>query len=405
MRMTAENIVFAEMAPWGLLGVPTYAEAPSDERAAEHREGDVSYYFGGGSSPDRMVSHEKERGAASFASSRGKTHREACKRKKASGGSRPVKDRRTDCVHAALEAAKACVLDGFTWTAKISLDAGRSIQDERFRSRLAQLAYDSTGEAAFASRISRALNSYAAESRVPRSDNPSPMGGEARFGIAVAELVARKMITSELERRGHRYVASDDGIVVFLKSEAAATRVSESMGRYLEHVLHGFVDAWVAKACKASETSIFGFCIILEQEHPRVCIHESLLKRMKAALRHATARSRGVALSQRLREVAAIVAWGNGLMALADDARCVVAELNEWLASRFRVVLWKNWKLVRSRIGGLEAAGVPHERAVMLGGSHAGFWAAAVSDGLKQALSYAVLRRMGFSFFLVETAV
>lgn len=405
MRMTADDILFAEMAPWGLLGVPTCAEALFDECAAEHREGDANYYYRRGSSPDRMVSHEKEKGAASFASSRGKTHRGTRKRKKVSRGDKPVQDCRTDCMRAALEAAKACVLDGYTWIAKISLDVGKSIKDERFRSRLAQLAYDSTGEASFASRISRALSSCGAESDVSKSDDPSPMGGDARFGIAVAELVARKMIIDELECRGHRYVASDDGIVVFLKSEAAAMRVSDSMGRYLERVLHGFVNMRVAKACKASETSIFGFRIILDQEHPHVCIHESLLERMKSKLRHATARSRGVALSQRLREVAAIVAWGNGLMAIADDARCVVAELNEWLASRFRVVLWKNWKLVRSRIGGLEAVGVSHERAVMLGGSHAGFWAAATSDGLKQALSYAVLRRMGFSFFLVKTAV
>lgn len=406
MQMTAANIQRAAKPHEGLFGVPMHKEAPSGKRAADGHANGRNYQvpqeaFAG------MVSHEKEQGAVSLLDvMRGllsPSHR-ANRRGEARLGS-PKAREAIELKKAVLQTACEYVRDGRVWATKIRLDVGASVADERFRSRMAQLAYDSTGDAAAASELSKELNKLASRADgllQPRGCVPSAK--PLNHAVSVAMQVACAAVCAELDRRGHAYVVDDEGVVVFLRSEAAAKRVSKSMTGYMGKMLHAHVDPKSAEACAAGGVDIFGLCIILEDGQHQLRVHESLLCRVKDALRRTTARSRGISFAERLREIARIVSWGQSAMGLACDAREVFRELNDWMAAKFRVVLWKKWKLVRSHVYGLEAAGVSHDRAVALGSSHAGFWAAANSDGLRNALSYAVLRRMGFSFFLIESA-
>lgn len=405
VRMTVDNIaMFAECAPAGPFGVPTCAEAACGEHAADCRVCGKNYLEGEGSSFARVDSHEKEQGTVSFGRALCLGKGDAEKRKGTHGKRSKGTVPRMKDIRAVLQTAKGFVQEGYVWTTKIRLDVPASIQDERFRSRLAQLVYDGTGDAAAASGLSKALNELASRAD---SFELEDIGNGKRCGNAEAHALMQASsaaVMQELSRRGHRFVPSEDGVVVFLRSRAAAQRVGASLARYLGAALYAAADATCLCACLASERGIFGLCITGASDRCRVGVHKSLVQHVKARMKWATARSRGVAFAQRLRDIARIAKWGSTLLSLACDAGCVVEELNEWLAARFRMVLWKKWKLVRSRISGLEAAGVTHERAMCLGAAHGGFWAAANSDGLKQALPYSALRRMGFSFFLVEAA-
>lgn len=306
---------------------------------------------------------------------------------------------------AVLQAAIGYVRSGYVWAAKISLDPIASIRDERFKARIAQLVHDDQVEACFVSQLSKEFNSF--EERLDgglclERSFPKALEGDVSF-LDTTERICYGIVSAELDRRERRFLKTDDGIVLFAKSRKAANRAVCSIARFIERALHAHVNQETLEVRRVSDVSLFGLCVIDSADGPCVGVHQELVQRARSEARHATARSRGVALAQRFRELDGITSRYNALFALSDTQSNCVDELNEWLAARCRMVIWKNWKLVRTRVSGLESVGVDPARAKKLGGMHLGYWAAANTEGLKEALPYSTLRRMGFSFFSMRT--
>ena len=73
----------------------------------------------------------------------------------------------------------------------------------------------------------------------------------------------------------------------------------------------------------------------------------------------------------------------------------VFDELDERIRRRLRMVLWKQWKRVRTRIRELERHGIPKPKARQMANTRKGPWRAAASPPVHQALHNAYWRKQG----------
>ena len=89
-----------------------------------------------------------------------------------------------------------------------------------------------------------------------------------------------------------------------------------------------------------------------------------------------------------------IVGWVN-YYKLAD-MRKLLSSTDEWMRRRIRMVFWKKWKRVRTKYRNLRKLGVSHNNALMTASCRRGYWFAANTFVMKEALSNTRLERAGF---------
>lgn len=142
----------------------------------------------------------------------------------------------------------------------------------------------------------------------------------------------------------------------------------------------------------------FGFWAkVRKGDKPLICDrpHQKSLAKCKAQLRDLTSRSRGQSLDvfrEKLRRY--VVGWA-GYFGRASMAR-FVADANQWLRRRIRMVYWKQWKKPSMRLKALRKLGVPEGRAHEWANSRKGYWRIAGSWVLSTSLDNAFLRRKGW---------
>jgi hypothetical protein len=78
------------------------------------------------------------------------------------------------------------------------------------------------------------------------------------------------------------------------------------------------------------------------------------------------------------------------------DAKKLIQGLDEWIRSRIRMVTWKRWKKIRTRIENLKRLGIEEEQAWMWANTRKGYWRTAHSPALLKALSNERLKRAGY---------
>lgn len=70
--------------------------------------------------------------------------------------------------------------------------------------------------------------------------------------------------------------------------------------------------------------------------------------------------------------------------------QCV--ELDHWIRRRLRMAYWRQWRLLRTKIGKLLSLGVPIQTAVACGRTSKGPCRSSKTPGIQQALSNAYLK-------------
>jgi hypothetical protein len=69
---------------------------------------------------------------------------------------------------------------------------------------------------------------------------------------------------------------------------------------------------------------------------------------------------------------------------------------DEWLRRRFRMYIWKQWKLPRTRVKNLLKLGVPEWAAYQYGYSRKGYWRMSGTTTVNRAISKERLAQAGY---------
>jgi RNA-directed DNA polymerase len=197
----------------------------------------------------------------------------------------------------------------------------------------------------------------------------------------------------EWERRGHHFVRYADECNIYVGSERAGQRVMESITRFITHRLKLKVNQAKSAVARPWQRKFLGFSFTSERE-PRRRIAPKAIVRFKERIREQTYRTRGISLTQMVKEIVTYL-WGR-LGYFGDcQAPAALQSLETWLRRRLRSVVWKQWKRGRTRFRELRKRGVGEALAAQTAGSPHGPWRIADSPALSIALPNVIFAALG----------
>ena len=197
-----------------------------------------------------------------------------------------------------------------------------------------------------------------------------------------------------LEERGHKFIRYADDCNIYVKSERAAERVMRSCTEYLEKKLKLRVNREKSRTGSPLKLKFLGFSLYKGKNGTRIRTHAKSLRRLKSRLKQITRRNRGVSVEAVFEQLRRSIHGWLGYYAIADMNKAM-QQLGEWLRSRIRMYIWKQWKRVRTRFSRLKGRGIPDWQAWEWANTRKGYWRTAHSPILQRALRNENLAAMG----------
>jgi hypothetical protein len=82
------------------------------------------------------------------------------------------------------------------------------------------------------------------------------------------------------------------------------------------------------------------------------------------------------------------------------DMQMLLKKLDEWLRRRIRMVIWKQWKRVKTKMKNLISLGVDKSKAYEWANTRKGYWRIAGSYILNTSITIDKLAKAGYIFLL-----
>jgi len=204
----------------------------------------------------------------------------------------------------------------------------------------------------------------------------------------------------ELEQRGHRFVRYADDMLIFCKSKRAAERTLENLIPYIERKLFLRVNREKTEVANVGKVKFLGYAFYINKNRDvGLRAHPKSAARMKSKVREITSRSNGMGYEQRkLKLKQFITGWVN-YFKLAD-MKNLLKRTDQWLRRRIRMVIWKQWKRIRTRYAMFKKLGIVDWVAREGANIRKGYWRVARNPIIAKAISAERLKKAGYFNFL-----
>ncbi|MDW7683423.1 MAG: group II intron reverse transcriptase/maturase [Bacillota bacterium] len=205
----------------------------------------------------------------------------------------------------------------------------------------------------------------------------------------------------ELERRGHRFVRYADDMLIFCKSKRAARRTLENLTPYIERKLFLKVNREKTEVAYVGKVRFLGYAFYINKNKDvGLRVHPKSASKMKAKIRQITSRSNGMGYEiRKLKLKQFITGWVN-YFKLAD-MKSLLTKTDQWLRRRIRMVIWKQWKRIRTRYAMLKKLGIIVDWVAWEGANiRKGYWRCARNPIIAKAISAERLKKAGYLNFL-----
>ena len=186
-----------------------------------------------------------------------------------------------------------------------------------------------------------------------------------------------------------------DDCNIYVKSRRAAERVMAGCTEYPEKKLKLRVNRTKSRVGSPLKLKFPGFSLYRNKNGTGIRTHEKSLKRLKVRLKQITRRNRGVSIEAIYMQLRRYLRGWLGYYALSDMKKAMQG-ITEWLRSRIRMYIWKQWKRVRTRFSRQQSRGIPKQKAREWANTRKGYWRTAHSPILKRALTNEDLAGQGF---------
>ena len=103
-------------------------------------------------------------------------------------------------------------------------------------------------------------------------------------------------------------------------------------------------------------------------------------------------RTRGISIKQVVGELNEYIKGWWSYFSLCE-ARTCLKDLNAWVIRRLRAVIWKQWKLPRTKVRELIKRGIPEYWAVLVGTTRKGAWRLSRNTTVAKALPVSYFTR------------
>ncbi len=295
--------------------------------------------------------------------------------------------------HQALIRCKDFISSGYNYVVDLDLE---KFFDTVSHSKLIEVLSSKVKDGRVISLIHKYLNAgIHVGGKLESSDLGVPQGGP------LSPLLSNIMLNEldkELEKRKHKFVRYADDIVILCKSKRAAERVMLSITKFIEEKLYLKVNKDKSQTVPFSKVKFLGYSFYKNNRREvRLRIHPKSVLKMKAKIKELTSRSNGWGTAKRkeaLRQF--IVGWVN-YFKLADMQK-LLSKVDEWYRRRLRMVIWKQWKLIKTRRRNLVKLGVKKSQARIWASTRKNYWHVANSFILSTTITTNRLRQSGYLF-------
>ena len=205
-------------------------------------------------------------------------------------------------------------------------------------------------------------------------------------------------LDKELERRGHRFVRYADDLIIFCKSNRSAKRALENIVPFIEKKLFLKVNRDKTVVDYVGKVKFLGFTFYQYKGNARVRIHPKSITKMKSKIKEITSRSNGMGNENRIKKLKSYIKGWVNYFKIAD-MKNLMSETDEWMRRRIRMIYWKQWKRVRTRIKMLQSLGIGKQKAWEYANTRKGYWRTSGSPILSKSLTNQIIKGFGFLFF------
>ena len=254
--------------------------------------------------------------------------------------------------HQALNKCRSYITDGYKYAVDMDLE---KFFDTVNQSKLIEVLSRTVKDGRVVSLIHKYLNAgVVIRNKFEETEMGVPQGGP------LSPLLSNVMLNEldkELEKRGHPFVRYADDLVIFCKSKRSAERTLANIVPYIENKLFLKVNREKTKVAYIRGIKFLGYSFYVYKGEGRLRVHPRSIAKMKERIRKLTSRSNGWGYARRkeaLRQY--ITGWVN-YFKLAD-MKMLLLKVDEWYRRRLRMVIWKQWKRIRTRGRNLMKLGI-----------------------------------------------
>jgi group II intron reverse transcriptase/maturase len=206
-------------------------------------------------------------------------------------------------------------------------------------------------------------------------------------------------LDKELISRGHRFVRYADDLVLFCKSKRSAERVMYSIIEFIEKELYLKVNKDKTEVVSYNRIKFLGYSFYKTKSEIRFRIHPKSVVKMRSKVKELTSRSNGIGNDRRKELLSSFIkGWLNYYK--YADMKSILIKIDEWYRRRLRMVIWKQWKLIRARCRNLIKLGIPKYKAWEYSNTRKGYWRTSHSPILQRSISNGRLIESGYVFFI-----
>jgi len=206
-------------------------------------------------------------------------------------------------------------------------------------------------------------------------------------------------LDKELERRGHKFVRYADDLIILCKSKLSALRTLENILPFIENKLYLKVNRDKTQVTYVRKVKFLGYSFYIMHGKCRLRIPPKSVLKLKSKLKLLTKRSNGWSSERRKESLRQFITGWIQYFKYADMNQ-LLTEIDEWLRRRIRMVIWKQWKLIRTKVANLIKLGVKKSKALEWANTRKGYWHTAGSFILHTTITSERLKKAGYITFL-----
>jgi group II intron reverse transcriptase/maturase len=295
--------------------------------------------------------------------------------------------------HQALNKCREYITDGYKYAVDMDLE---QFFDTVNQSKLIEVLSRTVKDGRVISLIHKYLHAgVVVRNKFEETDVGVPQGGP------LSPLLSNIMLNEldkELESRGHRFVRYADDLIILCKSKRSAERTMANIVPYIEEKLFLKVNREKTVVANIREIKFLGYSFYVYRKEGRLRAHPRSIARMKERIRTLTSRSNGWGDARRKEELRQYITGWVNYFKLADIKRLLLS-VDEWYRRRLRMVIWKQWKRIRTRLRNLIKLGINKPKAWEYANTRKGYWHTANSPILTISITSDRLQQAGYIFF------
>jgi len=294
--------------------------------------------------------------------------------------------------HQALCKCRDYITEGYVYAVDIDLER---FFDTVNHSKLTEVLSRKVKDGRVVSLIHKYLNAGVMnEGKYEETPEGVPQGGPLS---PVLSNILLNELDRELERRGHKFVRYADDMVIFCRSRRSAERTMQNIIPFIEGKLFLKVNRDKSQVAHVREVKFLGYSFYIYKGEGRLRIHPKSVARMKARIKRLTSRSNGWGNDRRKEALSQYIKGWVQYFKLAD-MKMLLVSVDKWYRRRLRMVIWKQWKRIKTKIANLRKLGINKHKAYEWANTRKGYWHIAGSYILATTITTERLRHAGFVF-------